>query len=565
MKTSTASIITSIFLIISVVAFISLVSDINRDLFVKKLEDNLIIKVAESDKNKQKNERFNRESIDYSESIAERLKNRNTWNQLKNLPNTQIEKSKIDPALTKNGPKSLINNEASKIAYYLYDYPETNWYSTCRNNLPWLNFLDPFDANSNHYQHSDDIVFGQKIQDHPWRVENPEQADVFVFPFLIGMFLGYGGDLCGKCHYFPNSNPVNLQSFEYNRKNLFCGNKQKLLSFDDMIRNVEDFSENNSIYKKFRYSKPHLFVNSHWWFDYPGFKKVLKNYPKFEQMMRDSNVGVYETMVKLNYDMKGPRVIKKEMLDNFLGKGFKNPQWRASVIVPYVDWPLLQFNQLDHFLHLDNFKKSFKAWKKRPIDLFFNGRITKHHSYKTRDICSTAMKSKHLQKYTYVFGTKHNFDTHHPRCHWDQCYDKLRCSECRFSEDLQKKYREFVMNSKFSLMIHGDTATSSRLYDAITNGLIPIIISPDIYSVGLPFVQRVPWREIAFFVPLSYKITQNPETYAKYLQGILSSPEDLLQHKYKNLLQFRKEVSWLHPESRVVENLLISAKNDYQI
>ena len=43
---------------------------------------------------------------------------------------------------------------------------------------------------------------------------------------------------------------------------------------------------------------------------------------------------------------------------------------------------------------------------------------------------------------------------------------------------------------------------------------------------------------------------------------IFGLPDHVIEHKYKKLLTIRRDVSWLHKESRIVENILSDAKNE---
>ena len=61
-----------------------------------------------------------------------------------------------------------------------------------------------------------------------------------------------------------------------------------------------------------------------------------------------------------------------------------------------------------------------------------------------------------------------------------------------------------MKQSKFAFILPGDTASSSRLYDAISSGTVPIILSNHLLEVGLPFIDRVPWKDLVVFLGLHY-------------------------------------------------------------
>jgi hypothetical protein len=117
-------------------------------------------------------------------------------------------------------------------------------------------------------------------------------------------------------------------------------------------------------------------------------------------------------------------------------------------------------------------------------------------------------------------------------------------------------YDSWMANSKFSLILPGDTASSSRLYDAIRQGSIPIIIGNHQFEVGLPFLWKVPWRDFAFFIPDSF----DSDLFVKSLRAIENYPEKFLRKKWQVLMKFKNDVSWASDESKVVKNVLREAK-----
>lgn len=54
-----------------------------------------------------------------------------------------------------------------------------------------------------------------------------------------------------------------------------------------------------------------------------------------------------------------------------------------------------------------------------------------------------------------------------------------------------KLYEHRLERSEFALMIHGDSPTSRRLYDAFAYGTVPIIVSNRLWHVGMPFPGKV--------------------------------------------------------------------------
>ena len=60
-----------------------------------------------------------------------------------------------------------------------------------------------------------------------------------------------------------------------------------------------------------------------------------------------------------------------------------------------------------------------------------------------------------------------------------------------------RDFRERMASTKFNLVLRGDSPSSRRLYDGLAAGALPVLVSDQIWSVGLPFQCLVPWRRFA--------------------------------------------------------------------
>eukprot|EP00270_Netrium_digitus_P013728 TRINITY_DN4595_c0_g2_i5.p1 TRINITY_DN4595_c0_g2~~TRINITY_DN4595_c0_g2_i5.p1 ORF type:complete len:302 (-),score=48.94 TRINITY_DN4595_c0_g2_i5:159-1064(-) len=75
--------------------------------------------------------------------------------------------------------------------------------------------------------------------------------------------------------------------------------------------------------------------------------------------------------------------------------------------------------------------------------------------------------------------------------------------EGRFNRNAFGLGTEFFFTSKFCLVPAGDTPTSSRLFDSIVSGCIPIVVSDDI---ELPFEEFIDYTQFAIFVPQAFAL-----------------------------------------------------------
>lgn len=71
---------------------------------------------------------------------------------------------------------------------------------------------------------------------------------------------------------------------------------------------------------------------------------------------------------------------------------------------------------------------------------------------------------------------------------------------CQYSGSTDEEYIDYGIDSKYFLMIHGDSPSSSRLYDAIHLGAIPFIIADNFTQQAMPFPDELPWQQFAVFI-----------------------------------------------------------------
>lgn len=482
--------------------------------------------------------------------------------------------------------KRQIEMEKRRIPFYVYDFEETNWYASCQRTYPWMDYSLPENLEKQWYYHSDDFIFIQRILNHPWRTYNPNKAQVFILPTLFSFYSAFGNHASGD--------PINeaQQNLKYgcpwNLENLLCSGK----SFDQMMTDTTNYLKNSAIFHKYgQVSRPenyrtHFICASHFFVNQKNTQKIMfaKHSYFLNEILPNFSFGTFESVIRSRYGAYNLDAIKRIMSNSLSGVVAEKPSWRCSVFVPYIEakWTLGSHAQIDSELQGPD---AFELWKKREYDFFFVGRMQFKESYKTRRLVSDSAPLAHnlmkqIGKELTYFITESFSPTIqynklignnpllaggnqrvYPECDAKNCLQEKRCSSCQLTRDLQKHHNSIASRSKFLLIIHGDTSTTSRLYDAIFNGVIPVIISPTLYQDGLPFQSRIPWRDITFNIPLSsLSDLVDEEVLAMNLFNIVNYPEYILEHKFRQMVKIRKEVSWIHPESRIIENILGDAK-----
>ena len=498
---------------------------------------------------------------------------------------TPLESSEDSPPTLKSN-----DNDQKIIPFYIYDFEQTNWYNACLNDYEWLDYKIRQNFEKKWYYHSDDFIFIRRIIDHNWRVFDPEHAEVFILPTLFSFYSGFGNHASGNPEKEMQENLK--YGWLWNVQNLKCSGK----SFRQMVDETTEFLINGSdTFRKYGNAddhdnyRTHLMVNSHFLMNSAQNRQLIfQNHTTFlNQILPNFSVGTFESLIHKKFTAfektKKAKHLKIQLDDVVEQK----PAWRCSVIVPYVEakWMRWEHSALDARLE----QRGFAEWKERQYDLFFVGRMRTKMSYNTRRMVADSLERANelieenaakngetgksltyivTESYSPTIEYKKNMniksinDPPLPFCSESDCLKLKRCAYCQLTERIQPMHNSIGLNSKFALIVHGDTSTTSRLYDAIFNGLIPIIISPNLYQDGLPFQSKIPWRDISFSLQFSSLNDElDTEVIAKNIYNIVNFPEYLLEHKFRKLVSIRKEVSWLHPESRIVENILEDAKS----
>lgn len=144
-----------------------------------------------------------------------------------------------------------------------------------------------------------------------------------------------------------------------------------------------------------------------------------------------------------------------------------------------------------------------------------------------------------------------------PEC---QCMDHTSsgsCVSCKASPLLKSNYVSNFFNTKFGLVIRGDTPSTSRLYDTICSGAMPIILSEHIKYIGLPFVEVINYEDFSFFIN-----REKTEVLSELVKIISQTPESVLKLKYEALLKVQEKLCWRMNHSTVFDHILQQAYFD---
>lgn len=206
-------------------------------------------------------------------------------------------------------------------------------------------------------------------------------------------------------------------------------------------------------------------------------------------------------------------VLKNPSLTNMLVAHFENRDFDGAVSIPYG----AQRPDLD--------EAAIPSFDTRSRSFFLMGQADCRFEYRERRVALTKLPSAFLDsaiietEFKLINSQKTNTQ-HSEDCSGNTEFNTSTypaelvipplpyCSSlptdahsgCRYSGFNDEKYIEYGLDSKYFLMIHGDSPSSSRLYDAIHFGAIPFIIADNFSQLAMPFPDELPWQEFAVFI-----------------------------------------------------------------
>lgn len=144
-------------------------------------------------------------------------------------------------------------------------------------------------------------------------------------------------------------------------------------------------------------------------------------------------------------------------ISNFIATRYEiynNNNWeivKKNIVIPYETW-----------INSSNIKKfNYDEWKNRKHLIFSITAELRYSSKNSTTIRHMAIKNP-IFKNKGSIGHTISFD----------------------------KWLEDILNSKFTLVLKGDTPTSHSFYNSLAAGSIPVVISDDFDKVGLPFIDK---------------------------------------------------------------------------
>jgi len=288
----------------------------------------------------------------------------------------------------------------SDVPFYMYQLPE--WSRHCHH------------ADRQHNQNVyPDISLYDVMSNHPWRVQTPSEAKLFVVPAYLSLSAyGWCGDHSANLH-----------------------------SLYDSLQSSEFFKASNG--------SDHVISAFAWRLD------------------PDHVTAAYGPLAPL--------------LQRMIVAHYESKDYERAFPVPY--------GPVDVGLGLSSLARD-----QRSHSVFFMGQADWSLRYRTRRIAISQVSrfwpdSKMIQALEPTEGWKIAF----PECRGN------KTTGCWMNPSYDD-YVAFGRQSKYGLVIQGDTPSTSRLYDLLQFEQTPVIISKGFQDQAMPFPDELPWSDFAIFV-----------------------------------------------------------------
>ena len=276
-----------------------------------------------------------------------------------------------------------------------------------------------------------DVEFIKLMQQHPWRVQDPEQARVHIIPTPLAASFTFGNKTCGGTHMGRV-----FRAF------------RRLLA--------------HPVYR--RHTLTH-YLHCHYWQCFLGWgwpnERLFPDALFQEGNMANIMMGRYERHYSTLSDCElyGAtfEICKhSHQLFHLENTGLYHMRWelsRCAIVVPYLASRSLRV-----------LRPSFEEWQQRNNTVFY-----------------------HIKEGRFVWGA-----TDIRRAPINGSFSKLPGVEVGFTIP-HKEWVSKLEQSKFCLVSRGDTPSSHALYNAIKVGCVPVIVSDTFSLFGQPFSTQLPW------------------------------------------------------------------------
>eukprot|EP00039_Didymoeca_costata_P010841 m.147006 g.147006 ORF g.147006 m.147006 type:complete len:455 (-) comp14980_c0_seq1:3233-4597(-) len=330
---------------------------------------------------------------------------------------------------------------------------------------------------------------------HPWRVLDPHKAKVFIVAF----------DVCdsfatrGKCEGMLHVNRVD-SVFEYLKASPW----------------FQKSGGRDHFWAIMHITLPPAMIGKKKWSTGNIKHAFFPNYPQ-NDLIRNMSIGRY---VSYHLTLNDKRFGFKPQQRDWLREEEK---WGCTIVLPVIS---------PRSVWVDDQDTSFEAWQQRSTFLYFRG----NGGYGGGCFMKNGEQAR---KVAVDFGKK-NISFPKPSI--------LTNSHASSPTG----YYEEIKNAQYCLVFACDDPQTSRFFDALAAGCIPVVIN-DAWRVAVaPFASRVNYDSFVITIPESAWM-RDPATAAHL---IYNHPPGVQRRRYNAMLSERQYLSWRHPKPNVVQRVI---------
>ncbi|KAA8496258.1 hypothetical protein FVE85_2413 [Porphyridium purpureum] len=372
-------------------------------------------------------------------------------------------------------------------------------------------------------KHTIDVLFVERLQNHPWRTSQPQDAELFVVPVLLSALA------LDRCN----------------------------VSVSQGLIQMKEYLERSPWYTRYK-GRDHLVLMTQWqnrnfMLHHLGHTILIGSYTR-DRMAAYDNVfvvgflGNYAAMTAKSRNADGyfsewnyanSAKLPRDLVVRWMGL---NRYFQGSPVLPRLNRKaLFTKRDADTEHHVSD-------------DVFLSVKLLKgdlRSQYPEIPDCNRTDFVTNLKIYESIPLVGRSPPV--PSWTADRCVQPFE-----FSRVVAHRITE---RSHFSFLLAGDNPESDTLYNAIATRSIPVLFVEDekhdfLYECMVHF--DFPWKDIALMFS-GPEFREDPMRVIRYLRDMVQNEPDDLARRVKLMDDHARDLVWSEPGSRVHEKILIDA------
>jgi len=357
-----------------------------------------------------------------------------------------------------------------------------------------------------------DYMFISSLLEHPMRTTEPDEADLMVMPCLFESYR--------RCTTTNHAERPPTSLLEANPHPEDFEEIPWVKAFDTETQECLEKIQRSPQYRK-NWGVDHFWLVADWSIN---FGRTVES-----EMIKNITLGKIEAV-----DAKEGLVQNREAAVD---------SSRCSVIVPYAS----------DVAYVQDFSRqtTFDEWLQRPSLVSFRFDPRKYVLYCKSQVCEGAVDATPLRRQSLVLADKLSEETQ-----TSIFMDRAPLAE----------YTREVEESRFCLIIRGDTPSSHSFYDAVAANCIPILISDRWSAVASPLSHGLHGNMVGGLPVDGFALTFPEEAWMNDLEKVIARIKEVDQDPekavklYQHMQDNRPYLLWSMPGVTAASNVLESAR-----